>query len=256
MTVIPSFAVDRTEVVLFHLRRLIRAGALPPLPVYVDSPMALAALAVYRARARRRQRRDLQPQLRRRDDPFDPGDLHEARTVEESKAINAARGPAVIISASGMATGGRVLHHLLQRLPDERNTVILSGFQAEGTRGRALLERRAGDQDARPLRRRAGRDRARPRLLGARRPRRARSRWLAPAPRPPETVYIVHGEPDSAAGAAARDRGRARLDGGRAAVSRSRAAGLACGGHMAYGVGQMDRRPFRVERDLAAGHTP
>src|SRR6266545_1550013 len=72
--------------------------------------------------------------------PLAPKNLHIARTEAESRAINAVRGPAIIISSSGMATGGRILHHLAQRLPDPRNTVILVGFQAEGTRGRSLLE--------------------------------------------------------------------------------------------------------------------
>lgn len=197
MTVIPSFAVDRTEVVLFHLRRLIQSGGLPPLPVYVDSPMALATLEVYRA-ALAAGAPDLQPQPGGGEDPFDPGSLHEVRTPEQSKAINTEPGPGVIISASGMATGGRVLHHLLHRLPDERNTVILPGFQAEGTRGRALI---AGATAIKMLGRYVAvraevvhvpgfsvhADHGE--LLG----------WLRQAPRPPETVFVVHGEPASAA---------------------------------------------------------
>jgi metallo-beta-lactamase family protein len=190
-TVIPSFAVDRTEVILFHLRRLMRSGRIPALPVYVDSPMALATLGVYRD-AIAAGAPDVQSGLRDAD-PFDCGTLHEAHTVEDSKAINEQRGPVVIISASGMATGGRVLHHLSHRLPDPRNTVILPGFQAEGTRGRALLDGAATLK-----------------MLGRHVPVRAEVvsvpafsvhadqhellAWLRAAPRPPAIVYVVHGE--------------------------------------------------------------
>lgn len=197
VAVIPSFAVDRTEIILFHLRRLIRAGRIPAIPVYVDSPMALAALGIYRA-ALASSSPELQPALRDGGDPFDCGTLHEALTLEQSKAINDRGGPLVIISASGMATGGRVLHHLLNRLPDERNMVILPGFQAEGTRGRALLN---GASTIKMLGRYVAvraevvhvpafsvhADQAE--LLG----------WLGAAPRRPDIVYIVHGEPAAAA---------------------------------------------------------
>ena len=138
VAVIPAFAVDRTEVVLHQLKRLRAEGRIPPLPVYADSPMALSALGVYR-RAIAAGDLEIRPDLRGAPDPFDPGDLREARDVESSKAISSERGPAIIISASGMATGGRVLHHLAARLPDPRNAVILVGFQAEGTRGGRLL---------------------------------------------------------------------------------------------------------------------
>jgi metallo-beta-lactamase family protein len=190
--VIPSFAVDRTEVILFHLRRLMQAGAIPAMPVYVDSPMALAALGVYRA-AIAAGSAEVQAHLRGAADPFDCGTLHEAHGLEESKAINDRQGPLVIISASGMATGGRVLHHLLHRLPDERNTVVLPGFQAAGTRGRALLD---GAATLKLLGRHVA-VRAeivhvpafsvhadQPELLA----------WLRSAPRRPEIAYVVHGE--------------------------------------------------------------
>jgi len=196
MTVIPSFAVDRTEVILCHLRGLMQAGRVPQLPVYVDSPLALAALDVYREAITRKDP-ELQPGLGAAGDPFDPGDLIEAHTVEQSKAIDAQRVPSVVISASGMATGGRVLHHLANFLPDQRNTVILVGFQAEGTRGRLLCE------GARTIK-----------MLGRYVPVRAnvvsvpafsvhadRSEilaWLRRAPRPPDTVFVVHGEPEAA----------------------------------------------------------
>jgi metallo-beta-lactamase family protein len=133
---IPAFAVDRTEVVLCALRELLRSGAIPQVPVVLDSPMALHALDVYRSALARSS-----PETRPgRPDPFDLGDLRTLSTPEESQAMNAPGFPCVLISASGMATGGRVLHHLRHQLPDPRNTVLLVGYQAYGTRGRSLLE--------------------------------------------------------------------------------------------------------------------
>jgi metallo-beta-lactamase family protein len=192
VAVIPAFAVDRTEVVLFELRRLMREGSVPRVPVYVDSPMALAALAVYRAAIA-----DCDPEIRSElhgaDDPFDTGDLRETRDVASSKAIHRASGPAIIVSASGMATGGRVLHHLAARLPDPRNSVILTGFQASETRGRLLLE-------GRPL----------VKMLGRYVPVRAEVvdasafsvhadqpeivAWVAAAKQPPGMLFVVHAE--------------------------------------------------------------
>jgi metallo-beta-lactamase family protein len=199
--VIPAFAVDRTEVILLELRRLSRARRIPDLPVYVDSPMALAALGAYRA-AIAAGSDEIKPGFTGDDDPFDPGRLIEAHAISESRAINDQRFPCIIISASGMATGGRILHHLANRLPDPRNTVILPGFQAAGTRGRSL------QGGARTLK-----------LLGQYIPVRAEILdipafsvhadqaellgWLRGAPKPPGMIYVVHGEP--AAAAALRD---------------------------------------------------
>jgi metallo-beta-lactamase family protein len=137
--VIPAFAVDRTEVLLLTLRRLEAAGLIPHLPVYADSPMALASLHAYE-RAVAAGDEEIRPELRGRADPFDPRDLVEAHHVEDSKAIHEAGLPCIIVSASGMATGGRVLHHLARRLPEARNSVVLVGYQAAGTRGRRLLD--------------------------------------------------------------------------------------------------------------------
>ncbi|WP_436498387.1 MBL fold metallo-hydrolase RNA specificity domain-containing protein [Actinokineospora sp. HUAS TT18] len=134
---IPAFAVDRTEVLLIELARLMRAGAIPPVPVLVDSPMALASLAVYR-RAIAQRWPEIRPDLLD-DDPFALPHLRELHTVEESMEANQPRLPSIVISASGMATGGRVLHHLRYLLPDNRNTVVVVGFAAMGTRARQLV---------------------------------------------------------------------------------------------------------------------
>lgn len=195
VTLIPAFAVDRTAIVLHTLTGLARDGLIPRLPVYVDSPMALAALNVYRTAIQ-----DKSPELREdligAGDPFDPGDLRLVHSAEESQRLNSPGHPCVIVSASGMATGGRVLHHLRSQLPDARNTVLLTGFQVPGTRGRSLLDGarsvkihgryvavRANVQSLPEFSAHADSDE----LIS----------WLGSAPEPPETVYVVHGEPDS-----------------------------------------------------------
>jgi metallo-beta-lactamase family protein len=191
--VIPAFAVDRTEVVLHHLRVLVEAGRIPRLPVYVDSPMALAALRVYRD-AISRGDADIDPAHARRSPLVEDGTVTEVRDVEESKALAGIRYPVIIVSASGMATGGRVLHHLSRMLPDRRNTVVLVGFQAAGTRGRLLRDGataikmlgryvpvRAEVIDVRGLSVHAGASEL--------------VQWLRTVAPDPEAVYVVHGEP-------------------------------------------------------------
>lgn len=139
---IPAFAVDRTEVILMALRDLMEKKLIPLIPIYVDSPMALAALNFYREAITTDS-----PEIRdgvsdkwANQDPFDAGKLMQALTTEESKQINEVTETSIIISASGMATGGRVVHHLEHMLPDPKNTVILVGYQAAGSRGRLLEE--------------------------------------------------------------------------------------------------------------------
>jgi metallo-beta-lactamase family protein len=139
---IPAFAVDRTEIILVKLRELIESGKIPPVPVYADSPMALRALAFYRQAIDEHS-----PEIRESvatewagRDPFDPGTLVELSTVDQSKTVNDPKQPCIIISASGMGTGGRVVHHLADMLPNPKHTVILVGYQAIGTRGRTLSD--------------------------------------------------------------------------------------------------------------------
>ncbi len=196
VVLIPAFAVDRTEVVLMELRRLMDAGEVPSVPVFVDSPMALETLRIYRdaLRASSPELRDDVPAV---PDPFDPGDLRESRTVEDSIKLNDPGRPCIVVSASGMATGGRVLHHLAGLLPDPRNTVVLVGFQAVGTRARDLVDGaqqlkihgryvpvRADVVDCPEFSVHADADE----LVA----------WLASAPRPPAVTYVVHGEEESA----------------------------------------------------------
>jgi metallo-beta-lactamase family protein len=195
--IIPSFAVDRTEIILFHLRRLKEDRRIPAMPIYVDSPMALAALRVYK-KAIESGVPEVRDDIAGNPSVLDPGDLIEIKTPDESRALNREPGPMIIIAASGMGTGGRVLHHLAHRLSDERNSVILVGYQAAGTRGRLLLEHAPAIK-----------------MLGRYVPVRANVidipafsvhadqgeiiSWLASASSKPELIYVVHGDPEAAA---------------------------------------------------------
>ncbi len=194
--VIPAFAVDRTEVVLHQLRTMMEAEQIPQLPVYVDSPMALRALGVYR-RAIARGSAEIRPELRGGPDPFDTGQLHEVHSVEESKSLATLAYPSIIVSASGMATGGRVLHHLARVLPERRNAVMLVGFQAAGTRGRRLVE---GETEIKMFGRYL-QVRAKIANIGSFSVHADHDellQWLGSADRPPETTFLVHGESDGA----------------------------------------------------------
>jgi metallo-beta-lactamase family protein len=195
--VIPSFAIGRTQTFMYYLRELEDAQKIPRVPVYVDSPMALSATDLY---LKHHEDHDLdftRAEDGGKGDPLDVHEFHLARTAEESKAINSVKTPCIIISASGMVSGGRVLHHLAQRLPDPKNAVILAGFQAEGTRGRALQEGAKSINlygqnvpvaaeviEMGQLSAHAGKSE----LL----------RWLTALEVPPQQTYLVHGEPAGA----------------------------------------------------------
>jgi metallo-beta-lactamase family protein len=138
MMVVASFAVGRAQQLIYLLQILIDQQRIPKIPVFLDSPMAVSGMNVYRFYA---SEHDLSEGLAVRSDfSFQFDCLTLSRTANESKQLNSRRGPGVIISSSGMMTGGRILHHLRQRLPDARNTIVLGGFMAAGTRGRALQE--------------------------------------------------------------------------------------------------------------------
>jgi len=136
---IPSFAVGRAQEILYCMRELEEEGEIPQLPVYVDSPMAIDAFEIYHDHT---EEHDLEMNREKAGgkNPLATKNVFFARTVQESKAINDHHYPAVIVSANGMATGGRIVHHLMNRLPDDRNSVVFVGFQAAGTRGRYLVE--------------------------------------------------------------------------------------------------------------------
>ena len=194
--VIPAFAIGRTQTFMFYLRQLENQQRIPRVPVYIDSPMALSATDLY-VRHHEDHDLDFSREETNGGDPLNVHQFHLTRTAEESKAINNVKTPCVIVSASGMANGGRVVHHLAQRLSDARNAVILAGFQAEGTRGRALQEGAkalhlfgqevpvcAEILEMGQLSAHAGKSE----LL----------RWLAGLPAAPKQVYLTHGEPAAA----------------------------------------------------------
>lgn len=138
LVIIPAFAVGRTQLVMYYLFQLMEKGKIPKAPIFLDSPMAINATKLYLD-----FKSDHQLSAVLEEDgnhPFDHPQLHYFQKQEQSRSLNEYRGNAIIISASGMATGGRVLHHLFHHLPDEKNGVIFVGYQAEGTRGRRLLE--------------------------------------------------------------------------------------------------------------------
>ena len=197
--VIPAFAVDRTELVLLTLADLTARGEIPDVPIHVDSPMALQALAVYREAA------FADELLADRVDAIEAlGHVSAARTASESRRLDES-GPSIIISASGMATGGRVVHHLRSLLPDARNTVVLTGYQAEGTRGRAL------QQGAHEVKIQGHYVRVRAEVVtdegfSVHADADELVSWLLGMPRLPESVYIVHGEPEAARALAERVR--------------------------------------------------
>ncbi|MBL8167198.1 MAG: MBL fold metallo-hydrolase [Acidobacteria bacterium] len=192
---IPAFAVGRTQQLLYLLRELETEQRIPELPVIVDSPMAVSATKLY-LQHKEDHDLDMRDLLDERTNPLATKRFNLARTRDESKSVSARDGSAIIISASGMATGGRILHHLRKRLPDERNTVIFVGFQAEGTRGRRLLD---GEKEIKifgefvPVHAHI----ERLENLSAHADLHEMLRWLEGFKRAPEKLFLVHGEPSA-----------------------------------------------------------
>jgi metallo-beta-lactamase family protein len=189
--VIPAFAVDRTQLLMYYLRELEDQKKIPQLPVYLDSPMAINITDIY---IRHRADHGLKEQQNL--DPLNAQQVHMTRAVEDSKKINDVVSPCIIISASGMITGGRVLHHLARRLPDSRCTVLLVGYQAEGSGGRALLD------GARYLRIHGEEIPVRAEVveigqLSAHAGRSELLRWLSGFQARPRQTFLVHGEPNA-----------------------------------------------------------
>lgn len=200
---IPAFAVGRTQDLLYALRELMIAGRVPELPIYVDSPMAIEATRIFLAHEETHDPDLYAPGAlgRRRREALRwsaEGGVRYVQTRAESQALNDLREPAVIIAASGMATGGRVLHHLKHRLPLRSTVVLLVGFQAEATRGRLLLEGAPSVKihgEHVPVH-------AAVRLVdgfSAHADEAELLRWLGGLSRPPQRLFLVHGEPAAAA---------------------------------------------------------
>lgn len=190
--VIPAFAIGRVEELLYWIKRLEEEKKIPAVPVHVDSPMAAEALEFYRRRAH-----ELDPDTRpaaRDVSAFATEHFHVVSTPEQSKALTADQGVSIIISASGMATGGRVLHHLKASLPDKRDTILFVGFQAAGTRGRNLIEGAPAVKihgQMIPVNARI----AKLNSMSAHADRSELMRWLRTVPKPPKQLFLVHGEP-------------------------------------------------------------
>jgi metallo-beta-lactamase family protein len=194
---VPAFAVGRTQELLWWIRQLEDDGRIPELPVYIDSPMAIDVTDVY---LRHTAEHDLDMRMVRDagHHPLYPEQFRLAKSQEESMALNHLRGPIVIISASGMATGGRILHHMKLRLPDRRTTVLLAGFQAAGTRGR-LLQEQADEVriHGREITVRANIETLDG--LSAHADQGELLQWLSGFEEPPKQTRLVHGEPEGAA---------------------------------------------------------
>ena len=189
VAVVPAFAVGRAQMVLHAIAELRREGAIPEVPVYLNSPMATDVTVLYRrfANEHRLDGTALEEMGRM---------VRVVGTAEESKALNRKKGPMVIVSAAGMLTGGRVLHHLIAFAPDPRNAILLSGYQAGGTRGAALV---AGANSLRIFGQDVAVNAEVVSLEGA--SAHADSdeilAWLGSAPRPPRAVFLTHGEPNA-----------------------------------------------------------
>ena len=199
--IVPAFAIGRVEELLYWVRRLERTKRIPVMPVFVDSPMAAGALRYYMARTH-----ELDPDMRpsQKDvSTFATARFQIVASAQQSKELTANRRSAIVISSSGMATGGRVLHHLAAALPHTRNTVLFAGYQAMGTRGRALVD---GAAEVRihgqwiPVRARV----ATIESMSAHADRNEVLRWLGELPDAPGRLCLVHGEPTAMQSLAAR----------------------------------------------------
>ena len=203
LLIIPAFAVGRTQDVVYHLHELMEAKQIPAMPVFVDSPLATNVTEIFRQHPECYDEETAQLLLHDGGkDPFGFNMLKYTRSTEESKRLNDLRKPAIIISASGMCEGGRVLHHLRRNIGETKTTVLFVGYQAENTLGRKLLQ---GDRTVR--------------IYGEEYEVRARMEeidgysahadegelldFIAAIPKKPERVFVVHGEPDAAEAMAA-----------------------------------------------------
>ena len=194
--VVPSFAVERSQKFLFLLKELMESGQVPRVPVHADSPMAIKAVQIFLKHSE-----EFTPAtkalIKEYGSPLSWPNFYFDQTQDDSKKINQIDSPTIIVSSSGMVTGGRVLHHLMQRLPDRKNLVLFIGFQAPGTRGYTIKNGAATvkmfGQEV-PIRAQVTAleqfsDHAdTPELL----------EWLHTFRRPPKEVFLVHGEPDAA----------------------------------------------------------
>ena len=195
--VVPSFALERSQEMLYHLNELFLRGEIPPIAVFLDSPMAARITEVFKRHAELFDR-EMMARLRQGNSPFNFDNLKIVQTTEDSKGISQVKGSAIIIAGSGMVTGGRIKHHLVNNITRPESTVLFIGYQAQGTPGRFLLD---GEKQVR--------------LLGQTYPVRARLvkidgfsahadregllAWLSDMHTPPRCVFVTHGEEEAAA---------------------------------------------------------
>lgn len=194
LVIIPAFAVGRTQLLLYHLYQLMEKGKIPKAPIFTDSPMAIDATQLYLDYSKDHR---LGAMLQEDEHAFKHPHLHYYQKKEESMSLNNYNGKAIIISASGMATGGRILHHLFHHLPHEKNGVIIVGYQAQETRGRRLLD---GDSSLRiygdevPVRAKVYPIEG----LSAHADQEELMDWAEGFTEKPKYTFVVHGEPKSA----------------------------------------------------------
>lgn len=203
---VPAFAIGRTQELLFLLRQLEERNQVPKLPVYIDSPMAIHALPIF-DRYPIDASTELESLTRRDSTPFLYPPIHVLETAQQSMTLNKNTYPSIIISSSGMATGGRVLHHLKRRIGDHRNTVLFIGFQAEGTKGRFLVDG-AGEIKIHGQSYKVRAEIEYMDALSCHADYEEMLQWLSSFRTAPKSVFLVHGEESASAGLADRIRER------------------------------------------------
>jgi metallo-beta-lactamase family protein len=190
---VPSFAIGRTQELLYYLRKLQDEKAIPRIPVFIDSPMAVSVTQIYRD-AKEEFDQDMKVSVEEGHSELEPEGVTFVRDAHDSKGLNSRGGPMMIIAGSGMANGGRILHHLLHHLSDPSTIVLFTGYQADGTLGRRLLE---GEQHVRIMKAevqvRAKIERLN--ALSAHADQGEILAWLDGFTAPPKRTFIVHGEP-------------------------------------------------------------
>lgn len=202
--VVPAFSVGRTQTLLYLIREMQEEGTIQEIPIYVDSPMAIRTTELFDKYI---HDMDLAARVQALGGKkiFQPANLKFCRTVKESKEINEINGHAIIISASGMVTGGRILHHMVHRLPKKQNTILFIGYQAQGTRGRAMLE------GAKSIKIHGQQVRVNAKIeqiegFSGHPDSNEILAWLMGFNHKPDTAFVVHGEPESSAALAQRIR--------------------------------------------------
>jgi metallo-beta-lactamase family protein len=193
---IPTFAIDRAQAIMFHLGELVRGGRIPRLTIFVDSPMAVDVTSVYK-RYKHLLDEQTQQLFRAGDHPFQFAGLHFVRSRSESRAVNSIRGSCIVMAGSGMCNGGRIKHHLRQNIDRPESTVVFTGFQARGTLGRQILR---GDPQVRIHGRMYPVRACIERLYGmsAHADRDGLTDWLRRLDSPPRKLFLTHGESEAA----------------------------------------------------------